>query len=43
LYLIAARREWFDRPAWAVTLIAAGLAALGAGLVLHRRERLRIP
>jgi serine/threonine protein kinase len=41
LYLIADHRHWFNRPAWAVLLIAAGLAALGAGLLLDRRERLR--
>ncbi len=44
LFLVARHREWFDRPSWAVTLIAAGLAALGAGLLLDRRERrLRVP
>jgi hypothetical protein len=44
LFLIALHREWFDRPSWAVALIAAGLAALGTGLLLDRRERrLRMP
>ncbi len=44
LYLIASHREWFDNPAWAVTLIAGGLAALAGGLVLDRRDRrLRSP
>jgi serine/threonine protein kinase len=42
LYFIASHYRWFDRPAWAVTLIAAGLAALGAGFLLHRREQLRV-
>jgi serine/threonine protein kinase len=41
LVLIADHRGWFNRPAWAVLLIAAGLAALGAGLLLDRRERQR--
>jgi hypothetical protein len=39
LFLIAYHREWFDRPAWAIALIAAGLIALGAGLFLDRRAR----
>jgi len=33
--------EWFERPAWAIALIAAGLLALGAGFALDRAERLR--
>jgi hypothetical protein len=41
LFLIADHRDWFNRPAWAVVLIAAGLAVLGAGLMLDRRERRR--
>jgi hypothetical protein len=41
LFLIAYHREWFDQPAWAVALIAAGLVALGAGLMLDRRARQR--
>ena len=40
LYFVASHYRWFDRPAWAVTLIAAGLAALGAGFLLHRRQGL---
>lgn len=44
LYFVADHREWFGRTAWAKTLIAAGLTALVAGLVLDRRERrLRAP
>jgi serine/threonine protein kinase len=38
LYLIADHRDWFDRPAWAMVVIGAGLAALIAGFWLHRRE-----
>ena len=41
LYLIASHREWFGRPAWAVSLIAAGLAVLLAGFALDRQERQR--
>ena len=41
LLLIADRREWFDEPAWAVTVIAFGLATLAAGFALDRRHRLR--
>jgi hypothetical protein len=41
LVLIAYHREWLDQPAWAVALIAAGLLALGAGLMLDRRARRR--
>jgi serine/threonine protein kinase len=39
LYFIADRREWFDRPGWAIGVILAGLLALGAGFVLDRRAR----
>ena len=38
LLLIAAHREWFDNPAWAVTVIAFGLATLAAGFALDRRR-----
>ena len=41
LLLIADRRDWFDRPAWAITVIAVGLGTLGAGFALDRRQRLR--
>ena len=41
LLLIAAHREWFDDPAWAVSVIAFGLATLAAGFALDRRHRLR--
>ncbi len=40
-YVIAAHREWFGRPGWAMALIAAGLASLAAGFALDRRERAR--
>jgi hypothetical protein len=39
LVYIASRRGWFDRPAWALAVIAAGLAVLGAGFALDRRQR----
>jgi serine/threonine protein kinase len=39
LYLIALRNEWFDRPAWAIALVAAGILALLAGFVLDFRRR----
>ena len=41
LLLIADHRGWFDEPAWAVTVIAFGLATLAAGFALDRRHRLR--
>jgi len=41
LFYIASHREWFERPAWAIAVIAAGLIALGAGFALDRAERLR--
>jgi hypothetical protein len=37
--LLADHYQWFDRPAWAITLVAAGLAVLAAGFALARRER----
>jgi serine/threonine-protein kinase len=36
LFFIAQHREWFDRPAWGVAVIAAGLLALGVGFILDR-------
>ncbi len=39
LWLLADHYQWFDRPAWAITLVAAGLAVLTAGFALARRER----
>jgi hypothetical protein len=39
LFLIADHREWFGRPGYAMTLIAAGLAVLLAGYALARFER----
>jgi hypothetical protein len=41
LYFVALHREWFDRPGWAIALIAAGLLALAGGLALDRRDRRR--
>lgn len=40
MFLIADHRHWFDRPAWAIAVIAAGLAALVAGFLLDRRSLL---
>jgi hypothetical protein len=37
LYFVAAHREWFDNPWWAMAVIAAGLAALAGGFLLDRR------
>jgi len=39
LFLIASHREWFERPSWAIAVIAAGLVALGIGFALDRRRR----
>jgi serine/threonine protein kinase len=39
LYFIADHRQWFDKPAWAVALVMAGLAALGGGFLLDTRQR----
>jgi hypothetical protein len=41
LYEIAVRRDWFGRPAWAMAIIAAGLAALVTGFALARTDRRR--
>jgi hypothetical protein len=40
LFLIADHRNWFDEPFWAITVMALGLFALGAGFLLDRRHRL---
>lgn len=39
LFRIADHRDWFDEPAWAVAVIAAGLSALALGFLLDRRQR----
>jgi serine/threonine protein kinase len=39
LWLVATHYEWFDKPTWAIALVAAGLAGLVAGLGLDARER----
>jgi hypothetical protein len=36
LFEIASHRGWFERPAWAIAVIAAGLIALAAGFALDR-------
>jgi hypothetical protein len=41
LILIANRNHWLDRPVWAVSVVVAGLAALGAGFMLDARRRRR--
>lgn len=39
LWWIADHQQWFDKPLWAMTLIAAGLCTLVAGFLLASRER----
>jgi hypothetical protein len=39
LVLVASHRGWFDRPAWAVAVILAGLVTLVVGFLLDRRGR----
>ena len=39
LLWIADHRQWFDKPLWALAVIAVGLLTLGAGFVLDRRRR----
>jgi hypothetical protein len=41
LYFIADHHEWFDRPAWAIAVVAAGLLALALGFLLDARRRRR--
>jgi Protein kinase domain len=41
LWLIADHRKWFDKPRWAMVLIACGLTALVAGFALDARKRSR--
>jgi serine/threonine protein kinase len=39
LWFVTDHHDWFDRPAWAIAVLLTGLAVLGAGLLLHLRER----
>ena len=39
LFLLTRAYEWWDRTAWAVTLLLIGIAVLVAGYALHRREQ----
>jgi hypothetical protein len=39
LFLIANRHQWLDRPAWATTIVAVGLAVLVVGFLLEARRR----
>ena len=39
LYFVAEHNEWFDRPAWAIAVVATGLLALLAGFLLDARRR----
>ena len=41
LWLITEHNEWFDRPGWAMVVLAIGLAVLVGGLGLAVRERQR--
>jgi hypothetical protein len=39
LYFLTDRYAWFDQPAWAMAIVAAGVLALAAGFGLDARER----
>jgi len=39
LYSIADHHDWFDRPAWGMTVLGAGLLALVGGYLIDRRSR----
>jgi serine/threonine-protein kinase len=41
LFLITDRYDWYDRPAWALAVLAVGAALLGSGFGLDLRERAR--
>ena len=41
LHAIAGRYHWRDKPLWSMTLVGAGLVALGIGYALSVRERNR--
>ena len=41
LFFIADRYEWFDKPAWAIAIIVAGVGALAVGFRLDAREKRR--
>ncbi len=41
LVFIADHRQWFDKPAWAVALVIAGLTALALGFWIDARQRTR--
>jgi serine/threonine protein kinase len=41
LWFVADRRHWFEQPAWAIALVAIGLAVLIVGFLLDTRERRR--
>ncbi len=39
LFYLTRDYEWWDAPAWAVAVLAFGIALLFAGYGLHRREQ----
>jgi len=39
LYLVTDHYEWFDKPRWAMVVVAAGLTALLAGYLIDARRR----
>ena len=39
LYFIALRRGWYDKPAWSITLVLAGLGGLAIGFWFDARRR----
>ncbi len=41
LWFITNHYEWFERPAWAISVLATGVLTLAIGWGLHVRERTR--
>jgi len=41
LILIADRNQWFDKPAWAITIVGVGISALITGFALDAQRRRR--
>jgi predicted Ser/Thr protein kinase len=41
LWIITDHQDWFDKPLWAIAIVAIGLATLAAGFGLEGRDRRR--